>query len=238
MKMRIQGLVAVAVIVFTVALAPLSAIAGDHGGWWYHDHGNHWGWYNHHGGYGGYGAPGYAYGGYPGGWHCHHHHDWDDDDGEYGGPAYGQAYSGPAYGGYAPYGGYGYSGYPLMAPSALSYPPAYSGYGSYAPMGNLGNMGRMMRRQQLASQRLTANQNLYQAAMAQGNYALANKAAAHIQKQSTILNAANAMFGAGAAAPAYPGYGLPNYGPTPYYGQPGYGALGASPLSSILQMLP
>ncbi len=219
MKTGIQGLATAAVLALAVAATPIKALAHDHHGW-HHDHGRHLGWYKHHHGWG--------YDGYPGQWH-HHHHDWDDDD----------AYGDQGYGGY--YGGYGYGngygGYPPIAStplgSYLSGPVYGSGYygSGYAP--NAGNMGKWMRKQQLASQRLSANQALYQAAMAQGNYALARKAAAHIQKQSNILNGANSILGGG-----YSTYGQPVYG-APYYGQPGYGTLapGASPLGSVLQML-
>jgi hypothetical protein len=239
MKTRIHGFLVAVVVASAILIMPLTARAHDWGRW-HHDNGNHLGWYKHHGGYGNgaYGAPGYAYGGNPGGWRGHHHHhDWDDDDRGYGGPANG-GYSN-AYGGY---GGYGYSGSPMIAaPTLGTYQP---NYGAYAPTGNLGNMGKLMRRQQLATQRLSANQALYQAAMSQGNYALANKAAAHIQKQSGILNGANSMLG---GVTPYSNYGVPAYGATPYYGQSAYGpgaygqsAYGpaASPLSSILQMLP
>ncbi|GEM_PF-6549248 len=226
MKTRIHGLLAAVAFASAILVMPLKARAHDFGGW-HHDHGNHWGWYKHHG-YGcgvGYANPGYGYGGYPG-WH--HHHDWDDDDQGYGGFGYG----GPGYGypnAYYGYGGYPYSGTPMIAPPTLGvYQP------NYAPMGNLGNMGRLMRRQQLASQRLSANQALYQAAVSQGNYRLANKAAAHIQKQANILNGTNAILG---GAGPYSNYGVPAYGAPAYYGQPGYGPA-ASPLGAILQMLP
>jgi hypothetical protein len=225
MKTRIQGLMAVAVLALAVVAMPIKALAHDG---WHHDHGRHLGWYKHHGGD--------AWG--REGWH--HHQDWDDDDGYedqgYGGPGYGYgglSYGGQPYGGY--YGGYGYGSPPPAAlplgGSYLSGPVYGSGGYGYAP-----NAGKWMLRQQKASQRLSANQALYQAAMAQGNYALARKAAAHIQKQSNILNGANSLLG---GAPGYSTYGQPVYGAAPYYAQPGYGTLapGASPLGSVLQML-
>jgi hypothetical protein len=123
----------------------------------------------------------------------------------------------------------------MLPPAGYATGPAYGyGYNGSVYNGIAPNMGKLMRRQQTASQRLSANQALYQAAMAQGNYALANKAAAHIQKQSAILNATNSTMGGVAA---YPGYAQPLYGAAPSYGQPGYGPQpGASPLGSILQM--
>ncbi len=204
MKATTYGFLA-AVVALVLFATPLKVLAHDFGGW-HHDHGHHWGWYKHHGGegWGGYG-PGY-------GWH---HHDCDDDDwGEHGG-----------YGGYGPYGGYG-AGYGGYGPGygvtpPISIPWNAGGYQGYYGSGYAPN-GKLMRMQQ----RYNANQALYQAAMAQGNYPLANKAAAHMQKQSMRLNAANSMLG-GMGIP----YGAPGYGANPYYGQGGY-----SPLSSIMQM--
>lgn len=209
-----QGLLAV-VIALVVLAMPMEALAHDHDGW-HHDHGNHRGWYKHHRDYDG---GGYGYGGYPGNWH---HHDDDDDWYEhhgYGGYGYG-GYPGYGYGGYPGY-GYGYPAPPISVPFSSGY------YGSsYTP-----NMGKMMQLQQTMSQRLNANQALYQAAVAQGNYPLANKVAARMQNQSATLNAANSML-SGAAVPGmsgYPAYNQAAYGNS-YYGQTG------SPLGSILQM--
>lgn len=215
----VQGLFAAMVALLVVAI-PIQALAHDHDGW---NHGHHWGWYKHHGYEGQYGGD---YG-YPGDWR-HRDHEWYEHHG----------YAGAGYGGYpgnlacdedgddcgplpvppiaAPYSGY-YGSVP-------NYGPGYYGSG-YAP-----NMGKMMQLQQTMSQRLNANQALYQAAVAQGNYPLANRVAGRMQNQSATLNAANSMLNGGGVPgmPAYPGYNQP-YG-NPYYGQT------ASPLSSILQM--
>ncbi len=217
----VHGLLAVVVALVVMAM-PMQALAHDG---WGHDHGHHWGWYKHHGGYGDqYGG---GYGGYPGDWK-HHEHEWYEHHG---------------------YAGAGYSGYPgnlacdedgddcrplPVPPISVPYSSYYGSVPGYAPgyygSGYAPNMGKLMQLQQTMSQRLNANQALYQAAVAQGNYPLANKVAARMQNQSTTLNAANSMLG-GAVQSVYSGY-QPAYGASPSYGQPGY-----SPLSSVLQML-
>ncbi|SRR5579875_667103 len=216
----VHGVLAAAVAMLVLAM-PIVAFAHDG---WHHDHGNHWGWYKHHGGYGYGGYDGYGGGGYPGYWD-HHRHEWWEHHRGYG------------YGGYpggmmcdedgddcrpaaplsVPYGGMGYLG---------SMP--YNGSGLYTP-GYTRNMGKMMQLQQTLNQQLNANQALYQAAVAQGNYRLANKLATRMQYQAQTLNAANSFLG-GAAPRVYPGYPQ-TYGVNPYAAQPGY-----SPLGSILQM--
>jgi hypothetical protein len=249
MKATVYGLLAALVALMVLAM-PMKALAHEHHGW-HHDNGNHWGWYKHRGGDGGYG-----YGGNPGYWH-HHDHEWYEHHG-YGGYGYGyNGYPGSyGYGGYPGNNAYGaypgnnaYGAYPdntvcdedgddcqPVPPMSLPWPSGYPGPGSYYGSGYNGssyapNAGKLMQLQQTMSQRLYANQALYQAAMAQGNYPLANKAATRMQNQSATISAANAMLG-GAAAPGYPAYNQPAYGASPYYGQSG-----ASPLGSILQML-
>lgn len=214
MKAKACGFLAVVALIMLAI--PMKALAHDHDDnhGWHHDHGHHYGWYRHHGGYsdGGYG---YGYGGYPG----YGRHDDDDDE----------------------HGGYGYGGYPgnmecdddgdgcrAVPPVAVPW-----GTGGYWPMTYsrpAANAGKLIQLRQTISQRLNANQALYQAAMAQGNYPLAGKVAARMQNESATVNAANSMLN-GAAAPAYP-YNQSVYGGNPYYGQSGY-----SPLGAIVQML-
>ena len=212
MKAKAYGILAAMVGLILLAM-PVRALAHDHGGynWGHHDNGHHYGWYKHHGGDRGW---------YEGrGWHRHHD---DDGDGWYGryGDRRWDGYPNQGYGGVYP----GSVVPPVAVPLSGAYPYA----GTYAA----GNPSRLMQLRQTMSQRYNANQALYQAAMAQGNYSLANKAQARMQLQSATINQADAMLN-GAAAPVYPGYNQPIYGADPYaYGQPGY-----SPLSSIIQML-
>jgi len=237
MKATVYGLLA-AVIALVLLAMPMKALAHEHHGWG-HDNGNHWGWYKHQGG-GGYGAG-------PGFWH-HHDHDWDHHDHDwyehhgYGGYGYGyNSYPGNyGYGGYpgsysypAAYSspGYGYGGYPGSYGSLpLGGLPCTPGQGSYYGSGYAPNAGKLMQLQQTMTGRLYNNQALYQAAMAQGNYGLANKAAARMQNQSATISAANAML-AGGGSPIYSGYNQPAYGMNPYCGQSAI-----SPLGSIFQM--
>jgi hypothetical protein len=236
MKATIYGFLAVVVALLMLAL-PMKALARDHGGW-HHDHGNHNGWYKHHGSWGGHGY-------YRGYWH-HHDHDWYEHHG-YGGYGYG-------YGGYPGYGGYGYGGYPgyggyggypgnlicdedgddcRTAPLfSVPWQSGYYGPGAYYGQSYYGapNAGKLMQLRQTMAQRLNANQALYQAAIAQGNYPLANKAATRVQYQSATINAANSML-SGVPVAGYPAYNQAAYG-NPYYGQSGY-----SPLVPVLQML-
>ena len=55
-------------------------------------------------------------------------------------------------------------------------------------------------------QRLSANQALYQAAMSQGNYGLANKLASRMQVESNTISAANARLNGAASYVYQPGY--------------------------------
>jgi hypothetical protein len=202
-----------AVVALVLAATPVKALAHDG---WHHDHGRHLGWYKHGGGY--------DSGGYPGYWR-HHHHDDDDDGGWHEHHGWGGD------GGYGDGGaGYGYSGYPGGVPGyGAYYGQGYAGGQGYYGSGFAPNAGKLMQLQQTMSQRLNASRALYQAAVAQGNYKLANKLAGQMQKQSMTLNAANSMLG-GAGAPGFPPY-QSGYGTNPYYGQSG-----ASGLGSILQM--
>jgi hypothetical protein len=197
MRARVYGLLA-AVVALAVLAMPMKALAHDHQGW-HHDHGNHRGWYKHQGGYGGYG-----YGEHPGHWH-HHDHDWYEHRG-YGGYGYGYGYGGYPGNMVCDYDGDDCRPVPFMS---APWSPGYYGPGSYYGSGYYGsgytpNTGKLIQLQQTMSQRLNANQALYQAAMGQGNYALANKAAARMQNQSATLSAANAMLNG--AAPAYAAY--------------------------------
>lgn len=240
MKAAYAFLAAMAALV--VLALPVSALAHDHDGW-HHDHGRHNGWYKHQGWDGGgnpgywhhrehewrehewrehhpYGGYGYGYGGgYPGNMVC-------DDDGDDCRPA--PPIAVPGYSGYDPgsYYGSGYFG-SSYAPVPYGSGLAPGAYGSgFAP-----NTNKLMQLRQTMTQRLSTSQALYQAAMARGNYALANKMAARMKNQSATINGANAMLGGGGAAPGYSTYYQPGYGANPYYGQ-----AGASPLTSVLQM--
>ncbi len=211
MKAKAYGILAVVVCLILLAM-PMRALAHDHDGdgWGHHEHGHHYGWYKHHGGDRGW---------YDGrGWRHHHDH---DGDRWYGG------YGDRRWGGYQNQGYYGVYPGGVVPPIAEPWSSAYPYAGSYAA----GNPSLMLLRQTM-SQRYNANQALYQAAMAQGNYSLANKAQARMMQESATINQADAMMN-GAAPPVFPGYGQPSYAANPYaYGQTGY-----SPLSSIIQML-
>lgn len=211
MKAKPYGILAVAVCLMALAM-PMRALAHDHDGDGrdHHDNGRHRGWYKHHDA-----DRGWHEGR---GWHHHRDHDGDGRYRRYGDPRW-DAYQNQGYGDVYPGG--------VVPPIAVPWSSAYPYTGNYAA----GNSSLTLLRQTM-SQRYNANQALYQAAMAQGNYSLANKARARMQLQSATINQADAMLN-GAAAPVYPGYNQPVYGADPYaYGQAGY-----APLSSIIQML-
>ncbi|HKD66648.1 MAG TPA: hypothetical protein VKB84_07380 [Candidatus Binataceae bacterium] len=203
MKAKVYGLLASVVGLVMLAM-PMTALAHDHDGW-HHDHGHHYGWYKHH---------------HDDGWWYKHHR-------------------------YNPYGyGYGYGAYPPVVtgppitevPPIATVPPWQSGYYNYNPYypmsyNNARNAAKLSQLQQTMAQRANANGALYQAALAQGNYPLANKAATRMQYATATANAANSML-TGAPVTAAPVTGATVPVTNPYYGQAGY-----SPLSSVIQML-
>jgi hypothetical protein len=167
-------------------------------------------------------------------WEWHHHHHW---------------------GWYKHHGAYEYGGYPVAAypvPSvSVPYPSAYPVPGSYAYAPSYGsayvpNAAKLMQLQQTMTQRLANNQMLYNSAIAQGNYPLANKVANRMQGQAMTANAASSMLSGAvpAAVPSYPTAFSPSYptalGPGYAYNQPVYGAspsYGQTPaMGSLLHM--
>jgi hypothetical protein len=203
MKMKGFGLLGMVVGLMMLAL-PVQALAHGHDGdgRGHHDRGHHYGWYKHHGHDG-------DWNGRRGGWDRHHDRD-DYDRGDYYGSnggrwnTYGRGYQGPVP--------------PIPVPLSGAYPHQ----GSYGSV----NAPKLMQLRQTMTQRLNANQALYQAAMSRGNYQLANTARTRMQNQQATVNQIDSELN-GAAAPAYGGYGA-----NPYYGQTGY-----SPLSAITSML-
>jgi len=140
-----------------------------------------------------------------------------------------------AAGGYAGYPVNTYAGYPLTMPMTMptvSMPMTVPMAGYYGS-GYTANAGKLMQLEQTMNQRLGANQAIYQAAVAQGNYPLANKVANRMQYQAATVNTANSML-SGSGMPMMPGYTAAS--PAYAYGNPYYGQAGYSPLASVLHM--
>jgi hypothetical protein len=158
-------------------------------------------------------------------WDWHHHHDWKWYKHHH----------------IVEYGGYPVAAYPVTPMPAVNVPyesayPVYStAVPSYYGSGYVPNPAKLMQLQQTMTQRLANNQMLYDAAVAQGNYPLANKVANRMQGQAMTANAASSILNgtAPAAVPSYPAalspsyaYNQPAYGANPYYGQtPSRGSL-------------